>query len=331
MIDLNAAIDFQDGAGNLFHLNTIIGEQVIAGGSVPLSGYAVEGVGFGNVIPVGYTDPRATSDGIDTAEAYAGRRTVTLAMSIYGSTRVDLYQKIQDLVTLMRFIPKRYATTDGFRQLQFTMLTSNTTDFPSGLIPSYCLVRPMEMPVTEATTAHTTGSDSRGYSARMTLNFLMKYPYKYAQELRGIESVPIDETEVTIDNHGGAAADAQLLISSDTTQDEDIYVTITLNGVPLTLKITQTLGEDGDLVRSVLVDYKEQIVYVRELNTITGIVSSSIAQNLIVLDSGATFGTIEPVADYAGGTKLKIKITDLAEVDITSGYTAEFSWREAWY
>jgi len=333
MIDLNGEVNYQDGAGNEFHLNTIVGEQDISGGSVPLSGYAVEGVGFGGVQPVGYTDPKATSDGIDTAEAYAGRRTLSMLMSVYGSTRVDLYQKIQDLLTVMRFMPRRYAATDGFRQLRFTMLTTNTSVFPSGEIPSYVLVRPLDMPTTEVTTAQTTGSDTRGYSARIMLNFLMKYPFKYGQELRVEEDLPIDGTNTVIQNHGGAPADAQLLIQSSdgTARAGDIYVTITVNGVPLKLKVAQTIGADGDLVRSILVDYKEQIVYIRELNTDTGIVESAIAQNLIVIDSGATFGTLEPKIDYPDGMNVSVNITDLAEDPVAEDYKVDFSWREAWY
>lgn len=333
MIDLNSDVDFQDGAGNEFHLNTIIGEQNIAGGSIPLSGYAVEGIGFGGIQPVGYVDPKATSDGIDTAEVYAARRTVSLQMSIYGSTRVDLYQKTQDLLNLMRFMPRRYATTDGFRQLRFTMLTTNTSVFPTGTIPAYMLVRPLDMPVTEVTTATTTGSDSRGYSARIMLNFLLKYPFKYGQDLRTEEELPINGTSRVIQNHGGAPAEAQILIQSGdgTARTGDIYVTITLNGVPLKLKITDTLGADGDLVRSVLVDYKEQIIYIRELNTITGTVESIIAQNLIVIDSGATFGTLEPKIDYPDGMSVSVNITDLEEDAVTEGYKVDLSWREAWY
>jgi hypothetical protein len=334
MIDLNSAISFEDGAGNDFNLNTIIGAQVLTGGGVPLSGFSISGVGVGAAMPIGYEDPKATADGIDTAEAYVGRRILTLAVDVYGSSRSDMFKKVQDVTNLMRFMPKRYELTDGFRRLKARMLTTDA-NFPSDTdIPVYFYARPMQIPQAESSTGQFAGSDALGYSTKMILRFLLKYPFKYHQFLNE-ESVPIDNTEFEFSNHGGAHADAQLLLQANptnSTQATDIKVTITLNDVPLVLDITDTIGVDGGVARSVLVDYKDQIVYKREQDTTTLVTTSSIAQNLVNINSGALFATIEPNADLGGANTIKVRIQNAGTLtDITTGYTATLSWREAWY
>lgn len=334
MIDLNSAISFESGAGSDFNINTIIGSQVLTGGGVPLSGYSVSGFGIGAAQPIGYEDPRATADGVDTAEAYTGRRVVTVAVDIYGSTRADLFKRMQDITNLMRFMPKRYEQTDGFRKLKARMLTTDANHQAEGDIPVYFYARPLQVPQAESATGQFAGSDALGYSAKMILRFLLKYPFKYHQFLNE-EEVPIDNTVHEFDNHGGAYADAQLLLEADPTsasKTTDIKVTITLNDVPLVLDITDTIGLDGSVERSILVDYKDQIVYKREQDTATLVTTSSIAQNLININSGALFGTIEPNADLGASNEIKVRIQNASTLaDITTGYTVTLSWREAWY
>lgn len=334
MIDLNSVISFEDGAGNDFNINTIIGSQVLTGGGVPLSGYSVSGFGVGAAQPIGYEDPRSTADGVDTAEAYVGRRVVTIALDIYGSTRADLFKRMQDITTLMRFIPKRYEQTDGFRELKARMLTVDPNYQADGDIPVYFYARPLQIPQSESATAQFSGSDALGYSAKTILRFLLKHPLKYHQFLSE-EEVPIDNTVYEFDNYGGAYADAQLLIEADPTsasETTDITVTITLNDVPLVLDITDTIGLDGSVERSILVDYKDQIVYKREQDTSTLVTTSSISQNLININSGALFGTIEPNADLGAANNIKVRIQNTSTTaDITTGYTVTLSWREAWY
>lgn len=334
MIDLNSAISFENGAGSDFNINTIIGSQVLTGGGVPLSGYSVSGFGIGPAQPIGYEDPRSTADGIDTAEAYAGRRIVTIAVDIYGATRADLFARMQNITNLMRFMPKRYEQTDGFRRLKARMLTTDANHQAEGDIPVYLYVRPLQIPQAESSTGQFAGSDALGYSTKMVLRFLMKYPFKYHQFLNE-ETVPINNTVYEFDNHGAAYADAELLLEANPTsasQTTDITVTITLNDVPLVLDITNTIGLDGSVERSILVDYKDQIVYRREQDTATLVTLSYIAQNLININSGALFGTIEPNSDLGTTNKIKVRIQNASTLaDITTGYTVTLSWREAWY
>ena len=332
MIDLNSAITYQNGKGDDVNINTIIGTQYVPGGSTPLSGYVVSGFGVGASMPIGYEDPKAISDGVDTAEAFAGRRVVTVGLDVYGSTRANLFQNVQNIINLMRFMPKSFESSDGFRKLKASMITTDA-NFPGGATPVYFLARPLQIPQAESNATQFTGSDSLGYSAKMTLYFLLKYPYKYADSINEI-NIPITNTAVTVDNHGAAPAELQIAFesTSNTARTTDLLVTITVDNVPLELNITQTAGVDGSIYRSWLVDYKDQVVYTREQNTTTFATTSSVTMNLININSGALFATVEPRADRTAGTPIKVRVQNAGTLaDITSGYTVTAYWRETWY
>lgn len=332
MIDLNSGISYQKGNAEDFQLNTLIGTQVVAGGSTPLSGYIVSGFGIGSVQPIGYEDPKATADGIDTAEAFAGRRIVTIGLDVYGSTRADLFNKVQNVVNAMRFMPKRFESSDGFRKLKATMITEDP-NFPDKAIPVYFLARPLVIPQTESNSTQFTGTDGLGYSTKMTLYFLLKYPFKYAQTVVE-QNIPIDNTESEVNNRGAAPADLQILFESEDgdTRTTDLLVTVTVDTVPLQFTITQTAGEDGSIVRSWLLDYKDQLIYTRERDTTTNAVTSMITMNQIAVDSGALFATLEPDADRVDPATIKVRVQNAGTLaDITTGYAVTASWREAWY
>jgi hypothetical protein len=333
MIDLSLPVTIEDGAGHALDLNSLAGQQNLAGGSVPLSGYLVDAFTFGGSNPVGYEESRSTDDGVDATEAYVGRRILNAVVWVYGATRLDLYNRLQVLISAMRFLPNRYIQTDGFRKLQFTMLTPDVTNYPpDGSLPAYCVVRPAQLPAIQVDSSTITGSDELGYASRISLSWLMKHPFKYASSLNSL-NVPITNTNTNVANHGAADADPQLLITATGSQTTDIKITITLNGTPLELLVTKTLGTDGSITRSILVDFKDQVVYTREQ---TGsVISSILSQNLIVINSGATFGQIHPTRDSDDGvtpTIVKVRIQNSSTLtDITTGYAATLSWREAWF
>jgi len=332
MIDLNSSITYQNGKGEDVNINTIIGTQALAGGSAPISGYSIAGFGVGPSQPIGYEDPKAISDGVDTAEAFAGRRILTVSLDVYGSTRANLFQNVQNIINLMRFMPKSFESSDGFRKLKASMITTDA-NFPDGSIPIYFLVRPMQIPQSESNTSQFAGSDALGYSTKMMLYFLLKYPYKYADTINEI-NIPITNTAVSVSNYGAAPAELEIAFesTSNTARTTDLLVTITVDDVPLELSITQTAGLDGSINRSWLVDYKDQVVYTREQNTSTFVTTSSVTMNLININSGAIFATVEPRADRTAGTPIKVRVQNASTLaDITTGYTVTAYWRETWY
>ena len=332
MIDLNSAISYQNGKGEDVNINTIVGNPTFAGGSAPLSGYVVSGFGVGPSSPIGYEDPKAIADGVDTAEAFAGRRILTVGLDVYGSSRANLFQNVQNIINLMRFMPKYFESSDGFRKLKAKMLTTDA-NFPDGSISIYFLARPMQIPQSESNSTQFTGSDALGYSTKMVLYFLLKYPYKYADLINEV-NIPITNTVVAIENHGAAPAELQIEFesTSNTARTTDLLVTVTVDDVPLELNITQTAGVDGSINRSWLVDYKDQVVYTREENTSTFVTTSEVTMNLITINSGALFATLEPRADRSAGTPVKVRVQNASTLaDITTGYTVTAYWRETWY
>jgi len=329
MIDLSLPVTYQTGDGAAINLNTITTAQIISGGSTPFSGYAVDGMRIGAIEPVGYTDAKSTADGLDVAEAYAARRTVQVVVNVYGSTRSDLFTKMQELTSAMRFMPRRYASSNGFRNLSFTLLTES--------VPKDCYfyARPAKIPRMDATSAMVNGNNTLGYSSRVVLDFFLKYPYKYSATLSEVTNLPINNTPTTITNHGAAPADAVLTFESSdlaVNRSTNIKVTITLNDIPITLLITDDIGLSAGVLRSYIVDFRDQIVYKVEKTVATNVTVSTIAQNVIQIDSGATFGTVEPNDDYPSGNPLKIQILDASNnTAITTGYKVTFAWREMWY
>lgn len=337
MIDLTQPIYWEQPNGVFLNINDLTDTSTFSPNQ-PISGLRVKSIAFGAANPIGYEDPRATRDGVDVADAYIGRRLLQVQIDLYGATRQDLAGKLETIVKMMRFVPKRFQATDGFRRLKFTMLTNDVVNFPTGKIEAYSVCRPAQMPQIETNPAVFTGSDSAGYSTGIVLAFVMKSPYKFSDTLK-TSSVGITGTEVTLHNHATAPSYAELIISktlggSPSLNTGVVKFTITLNGTPLTLSLAAgSIGDDATYVYRILVNYDEQIVYDSRLTKSTSAVLNTINQKYIVVNSGALFGLIDPDDDYFGGNPSTITITavDGSNNPITTGYSATVSWREAWY
>jgi hypothetical protein len=336
MIDLTSSVLFEQPNGLFLDINTI--KDVTFVPTQPISGYRVKSVSFGPANPIGYEDPRATRDGIDVADAYIGRRLLEVRVDIYGSTRQDLAGKINDIVKMMRFVPKKFQATDGFRRLKFNILTSDLSNFPTGKISSYSLVRPAQMPQTTTDPSLFAGNDASGYSTGIVLAFVMKSPYKFSDTLK-TASVGITGTAANLHNHGSAPAYAELLIEktygvTPATNSGVVKFVITLNGTPLTISLPAgKIGDDATKKYRILINYDDQVVYDSTLLKSTSAVTNSLNMTYIIINSGALFGLIDPDDDQTNNTPSTISILayDGSNVAITTGYSATISWREAWY
>ena len=337
MIDLKSSVYWEQPSGVFLDINTITDSSSLSPNQ-PLSGYRVKSIAFGAANPIGYEDPRATRDGVDVADAYIGRRLVQIGVDVYGATRQDLAGKVEKLTKSMRFVPKRFQSSDGFRRLKFTMITDDTTNFPTGKIEGYSVCRPAQMPQTETNPAMFSGSDDAGYSTGLILAFIMKSPYKFSDTLKE-SSVGITGTEVNLHNHGSAPAYAQLLIEktyggTPALNAAVVKFIVTLNGTPLTLSIpASTIGDDATYKYRILINYDDQIVYDSRFTKADSTVLNTLNQTYIIINSGALFGLIDPDDDHAGGgpSTVSITCTDASNNPITTGYSASVSWREAWY
>jgi hypothetical protein len=337
MIDLTLPVYWEQPNGVFIDLNTITDNSVFSPNQ-PISGYRVKSVAFGAANPIGYEDPRATRDGVDVADAYIGRRLVQIQLDIYGSSRQDLAGRLETISKMMRFVPKRFQASDGFRRLKFTMLTNDTTNFPTGKIEAYSICRPAQMPQIETNPSMFSGNDSAGYSTGIILAFVMKSPYKFSDTIK-TSGLTLGGSAVTLHNHGTAPSYAELVIAriTDATPAKNsgvVKFTITLNGTPLVLNIpASTIGDDATYEYKLLINYDEQIVYDFRLTKATSESLSTVNQSYIVVNSGALFGLIDPDDDHYGGTPSSVTISavDGSNNPITTGYSAVISWREAWY
>lgn len=338
MIDLKQPIYWEQANGVFLNLNTLVDNSTFSP-TQPISGYRVKSFAFGAANPIGYEDPRATRDGVDVADAYIGRRLIQISVDIYGSTRQDLAGKVEKVVKMMRFIPKRFQGSDGFRRMKFSLLTDDLVNFPDGVVQCYSLCRPAQMPQIETNPMMFTGSDQAGYSTGIVLAFVMKSPYKFSETLKQ-SNVPLSGSSVTLHNHGSAPSYAEVILSkvliggSPSKNAELIKATITVNGTPLVLSIpTNTIGDDANYEYKILVNYDEQIVYDSKLEKATSTQLNTINQKYIVINSGALFGLIDPDDDHFGGTpsEINVSIVDGSDNPITTGYSVTVSWREAWY
>jgi hypothetical protein len=194
------------------------------------------------------------------------------------------------------------------------------------------------MPQVETNPAMFSGSDESGYSTGIVLAFVMKSPYKYSDTLK-TSAVGITGTAVTLHNHGSAPSYAELLIEktygvTPALNAALVKFTVTLNGTPLTLSIpASTIGDDATYKYRILINYDDQLVYDSKFKKSDSVVTNTLNQKYIIINSGALFGIIDPDDDHYGGGPSTVAITcaDSSNNPITTGYTATISWREAWY
>jgi hypothetical protein len=149
-------------------------------GSAPASGYLIEQVDFSSVPITAFTEDTPLVDGVDSYDPYLSARSISIVLSVYGSSYGDFWDKITALNAALQAQPRAADTStypalgaDGQRKLSFTQPKA------AGSYSLYMMVRPMAMPrfVTDASSA--AGDATRGYSVRCTIGLMAEDPYKY--------------------------------------------------------------------------------------------------------------------------------------------------------
>lgn len=177
-MDLSAAVTIQRPGAAPLDINSVRDPNAI--GSSPVSGYMIEQVDFSSVPVTAFTEDTPLVDGVDSYDPYLSSRTISIVLSVYGSTYGDFWDKITALNAAFQAQPKAADTgtypaldADGKRKLSFSQPKA------SGSYSLYMMVRPMALPrfVTDASSA--AGDESRGYSVRCTIALMAEDPYKY--------------------------------------------------------------------------------------------------------------------------------------------------------
>jgi len=97
-------------------------------------GCLVEEFDLGNVVGIGYTEKRAQGDGMDASDVYLSARQIHLRGYVYGETRADAFDRLQDVVAAMS--PTGAYAEDpaakGYLPLEFDIPTMDLVNFGVG-------------------------------------------------------------------------------------------------------------------------------------------------------------------------------------------------------
>jgi hypothetical protein len=111
-------------------------------------GCVLEEADFGTVMGVGYTEKRSQGDGNDASDVFLSARQVHLRGFIYGETRADTFDRLQDLRSALT-PTTAYAedpSTKGYLPLEFDAPTQDFGDFPDGWKLLMMKARPRSQP-----------------------------------------------------------------------------------------------------------------------------------------------------------------------------------------
>ena len=223
-MDLSAAVTIQRPGAAPLDINSLRDPDAI--GSAPASGYLIEQVDFSTVPITAFTENTPLVDGVDSYDPYLSARTINIALSVYGSSYGDFWDKITALNAALQAQPKAADTgtypalgADGQRKLSFTQPKVG------GSYSLYMMVRPMALPrfLTDASSA--AGDPNRGYSVRCTISLMSEDPYKYFA------------SEATVSRTGSGALS---VVNSGTTI---AWPTVTWN-ITSTTTVSVTLGSE---------------------------------------------------------------------------------------
>jgi len=138
-MDLDQPISYRG-----YALNTV----EIQSGDGKRRGCLVEEADFGTVLGVGYTEKRAQGDGNDASDVYLSARQVHLRGFIYGETRADAFDRLQDLISALSPTGAYAASPSqkGYLPLTFDTPTQNFEDFDTGWRQLQVFARPRAQP-----------------------------------------------------------------------------------------------------------------------------------------------------------------------------------------
>lgn len=105
-------------------------------------------VEYPGVTGVGYAEKRSLADGYDASDVYLDRRIIDLRGLLYGRTRGELFDKVQDFTRVMTPTAAYNESPGdkGFLPLDFYVPTTLTDLHPEGYIHKAIFVRPQRQP-----------------------------------------------------------------------------------------------------------------------------------------------------------------------------------------
>lgn len=253
MFDQSAAVTYRG-----FDFNDA--ERNAAAG--PLVGCLLEKIGWPGLAGVGYVEKRARGDGADASDVYLPARRFTMSGTIYGATRADTFDRLNDLIAALTptLAYDDDADAHGYLPLAGTQPTDRTDDFSSGSKSLYINCRPVAQPSLDFDRDRTGGQDSKGFGIGWSVQMEAIDPRVYVSEEveatlgasgtldnRGNYPTPLT---ITVTGTAGSTVRFEGLGCDLTITVEDADGTYVLDAAKKTL--TETLGGQtalrGDLV-----------------------------------------------------------------------------------
>jgi len=173
-MDLTQAVTYRG-----YNLNN----AVVAAGII--TGSQIDTIDYSNIASVGYREKRSLSDGLDASDVYLGARYIHLAGTIYGATREDVFDVLQDLraALLATAALAESPTTLGYMPLAFSEPTADHVTWPTGFIAKQMYARPFNTPAIRIDRDHIGGDANRGFSVQWSVDMEARDPRIYLQTL----------------------------------------------------------------------------------------------------------------------------------------------------
>jgi hypothetical protein len=123
-----------------------IASNVTPGNSIGtgISGCVVDSFDLNDVDVVQFMEKKSLEDGMDVGDVFKGSRRVRVAGTLYGTTRADLYDRLNDLrAALDPVLAQADEPADhGYQPLYFSVPTLRLAEFPTGYIDQRVLAMP---------------------------------------------------------------------------------------------------------------------------------------------------------------------------------------------
>ena len=167
-----------------FALNTITRDT----GTSLMRGCEIRSIGWGGVPGVGYDEKRALADGRDVSDITLDGRTISLAGNLYGRTRGEFFDSVQQLLDVLTPTDAYEADTAnrGFWPLDFYVPSADLAYFPTGVSRRQVYARPTQQPRLLVGSDTTGGIDGKALALPWDGQLLCRDPLVYSYDLVSI-------------------------------------------------------------------------------------------------------------------------------------------------
>jgi hypothetical protein len=264
-----------------------------------LSGCQTDRLEWGAAAGVGYTEKRARDDGSDASDVFLGARRARLSGTLYGTSRGDLYDQIDNF--LAAFTPtlayRDSQDTHGYLPLTFYRPTALTDDFPTGLRELFINVRPLEVPAVTFIADRSGGGDDDPVGIQWSALIEARDPRVYLADPVEIDlSGDTNGDTGTLVNRGNYHSPLTIILVSDAGANQDFRF------VGFGADLTVSIPDLADGESTITLDGN------RKITTLSYLGNTTLRMDLAESDAEVTWPQVAPGGGgYAwtlGGTAL---------------------------